>query len=143
MSLPLLDKGADLKRNDCVTIYAFWSLGCGVGRGGREALASTDALTLCPHTREPGFDDIRLCIAAKAALSGCKQGYLSKGACRLPLGFFLATLGKYRQTVSILAQATHQHFLDTLPGTNIYNRKGLDLGIVSPLKRGNIQPYKS
>lgn len=38
-------------RNDYVIIYAFWSLGCGVGRGGREALASTDALTLCPHTR--------------------------------------------------------------------------------------------
>ena len=51
----LLYKGADLKRNDCVTIYAFWSLRCGVGRGGREALASTDALTLCPHTREHCF----------------------------------------------------------------------------------------
>lgn len=53
-----------------------------------------------PYTREPGFDDIRLCIAAKAALSGCKQGYLSKGACRLPLGFFLATLGTAASTLS-------------------------------------------
>ena len=141
MPLPLLDKGADLKRNDCVNIYAFrsvrvwgWSWRSGsISFHGR-------AHSLPPHARTL-FYILPTYIRDSHFL--CRNtGLLLRGACAPP--WFLGWLfGKYRQTVSILAQATHQHFLDTLPGTNIYNRKGLDLGIVSPLKRGNIQPYKS
>ena len=141
MSLPLLDKGAVLKRNDCVNIYAFrsvrvwgWSWRSGsISFHGR-------AHSLPPHARTL-FYILPTYIRDSRFL--CRNtGLLLRGACAPP--WFLEWLfGKYRQTVSILAQATHQHFLDTLPGTNIYNRKGLDLGIVSPLKRGNIQPYKS
>lgn len=51
----LLDKGAVLKRNDCVNIYAFrlvrvwgWSWRSGIIR-------FHDTLSLCPHTREHCF----------------------------------------------------------------------------------------
>lgn len=51
----LLDKGAVLKRNDCINIYAFrlvrvwgWSWRSGIIR-------FHDTLSLCPHTREHCF----------------------------------------------------------------------------------------
>ena len=70
-------------RNDCVIIYAFWSVRVWVVGGGRESLDSTDALTLSP-TRANLLSHLMNSNSA-IAVSKTAHRAIFKGGLRSPL----------------------------------------------------------